>query len=196
MPRRRRGIFLCSDKRTGRILSRDFVYASIGEREKMSVRKPQTGRPRSPGLTKLEFLVVSVVPCWSGARTKLDWDKLKLIFLEGRINDKPLFGPPPTMDETTRIVKKEINRKILRDCWEAAKYRHIVDLVQRQTTREDRLLLLARWLCEEKVCKLQDIVEVRVLHQLAKQKFAFFSRRDFRHADRVKELVAIFWKAY
>ena len=68
--------------------------------------KPRAGRPRSAG-SQVEIPEL-YLQCLADEQssTKLDWGKLKLIFVQGWINNQPLFGPPLTMDETSRIEKK------------------------------------------------------------------------------------------
>jgi hypothetical protein len=105
--------------------------------------------------------------------------------------DRPLFGPPPTIDESCAI-NKETDLKIREQLWEADKYRRILDLVRTKTTPEDRLFLLARWLRQEKVCEPEDILGIEVLRRLAKKTFGCLSPSAFHHADRVKKYLPYF----
>jgi hypothetical protein len=158
----------------------------------MSVSKPQAPRPRSAGnQVGIPELYRQCLAAGEQNLTKEDMDKLKLIFAKGLFFDQPLFDPPPTVDESSPINKK-IDLKIRRQLWEAGKYRHILDLVRMQTKREDRLLFLAWWLKQEKVCEPEDIVGIEVLRRLAKKTFRFLSACDFYHADRVRKCLPYF----
>jgi hypothetical protein len=123
--------------------------------------------------------------------TKLDLDKLKLLFAKGYFFGQPFFGPPPTLDESSTI-NQETDLKIRRQLWEAGKYRDIIDLVRTQTKREARLWLLAWWLSQENACEPEDIVGIELLRRLAKKTFTCFSFSDFHHADRVRKWLPYF----
>jgi hypothetical protein len=100
--------------------------------------------------------------------TKQDWGKLKLMFAKGYFFGRPVFEPPPTLDESS-AKNKETDLKVRRLSWEAYKYRHILDLVRTQTKRGGRLFLLARWLSQEKVCEPEDIVGIEVTPTTGKE---------------------------
>lgn len=160
----------------------------------MGVSKPQAPRPRSAG--NQVGIPESYRQCLAAGEknlTKEDMDKLKLIFARNLFFDQPLFNPPPMVDESSEI-NKEVDLKIRRQFWEARKYRDILDLVRMQTKREDRLLFLAWWLKQEKVCEPEDIVGIEVLRRLAKKTFRFLSASDSYHAERVRKCLPYFEK--
>ncbi|MGB9234168.1 MAG: hypothetical protein WCC04_07115 [Terriglobales bacterium] len=117
--------------------------------------------------------------------------KLKLLLAKGLFFDRPLFDPPPTVDKSSAL-KKEVDLKIRTQLWEAGKYRGVLDLVRKQTTRKGRLFWLACWLYQEKVCEPEDIIGIEELQRLAKKTFRFLSTTDFRHADRVRNCLPYF----
>lgn len=123
-------------------------------------------------------------------RAKLDLDKLKLIFAREFFFGRPLFELPPVVDEFSAI-DKEIDLKIRRQLWEAGKYRDVLKLLRKASTRDDRLFFLAWWLTQEKVCEPEDIVGIEVLRGLAKKTFPI-SRSDFHHADTVRAWLPYF----
>lgn len=118
----------------------------------MGVSKPKAPRLRSAG--NQVGIPELYRQCLAADQnlTKEDMDKLKLILAKGFFFDRPLFGPPPTVDESSAI-NKEKDLKIRTQLWEAGKYRDILDLVRVQTKREGRLFWLAWWLHQEKVCE-------------------------------------------
>ncbi len=123
--------------------------------------------------------------------TQLDLDKLKLILVKGLFFDRPLFEPPPTVDESSAI-NKETDLKIRRQLWEARKYRLIKELVRTKTRRKERLFILAWWLNQEEICKPEDIIGVEELGRRAKKLFPCFSTADFHHADAVRAWIPYF----
>ncbi|MFZ0142969.1 MAG: hypothetical protein WAL08_01325 [Candidatus Sulfotelmatobacter sp.] len=123
--------------------------------------------------------------------TQLDLDKLKLILVRGLFFDRPLFEPPPTVDESSAI-NKETDLKIRRQLWEARKYRLIKELVRTKTRRKERLFILAWWLNQEEICKPEDIIGVEELGRRAKKLFPCFSTADFHHADAVRAWIPYF----
>lgn len=123
--------------------------------------------------------------------TQLDMDKLKLILVKGLFFDRPLFEPPPTVDESSAI-NKETDLKIRRQLWEAGKYRLIRDFMGAQSTREGRLFMLAWWLNQEKICKPEDIIGIEELRRTAKRLFRCFSTADFHQADAVRAWIPYF----
>jgi hypothetical protein len=153
--------------------------------------KPQAGRPRSPGnqVGIPELYQQCLVA--EQRSTKVNWAAVRMIFAKGWLTHRPLFEPPPTMDKSSP-TRKATYLKIRRMGWQAAKYRCILDLVRGQRTREERLLVLASWLCQENVCEVQDIVDDQILQRLSKQTFGCFSNSDFRHADRVRSWLPYF----
>lgn len=124
-------------------------------------------------------------------RSRVDWRKLKMFLVKGLITSQPLFKPLPKINRSSPIKTKR-DRKILSLVWEGWKYRCVLELVRRQPNREDRLLVLARWLFQEQVCEVEDVVDLQELQRLAKQKFACFSPRDFHHADLVRSWLPYF----
>src|SRR5438445_693715 len=159
--------------------------------EKMGVSKPQAPRPRSAGN---EVGVPELYrQCLAAEQnsTKQDLGKLKLIFARGYLFGRPLFEPPPAIDECSAI-NKEIDLKIRRQLWEARKYRDILEMLRTQTKREDRLFLLAWWLSQEEVCLPDDIIGIEVLGRLAKKLFRCLSTADFHHADAVTAWIPYF----
>ncbi len=152
----------------------------------MGVSKPQAPRPRSAGNQAGILELYQQCFAAEGNLTKEDMGKLKLILVRGLLFDRPLFGSPPTVDESSAI-NKEIDLKIRRQLWEAGKYRAVLDLVGRQTKRENRLFLLACWLKQEKVCEPEDLLGIEVLRRLVKENFRFLSASDFYHAERVRK---------
>jgi hypothetical protein len=125
--------------------------------------------------------------------TKKGMDKLKLLFVKGLFFGRPLFEPPPTVDEFSAI-NKETDLKIRRRLWDAGKYRTILDLLRKQTKREDRLFCLAWWLHQEKVCEPEEILGIKELRRRAKKTFHFLSASDFYHAERVRKCLPYFEK--
>ena len=123
--------------------------------------------------------------------TQLDLDKFKVILAKGLFFDRPLFEPPPTVDESSAI-NKETDLKIRRQLWEAGKYRLIRELVGTQTTREGRLFILAWWLNQEEICKPEDIIGIEELRRRAKKLFRCFSTADFHWADAVMAWIPYF----
>jgi hypothetical protein len=123
--------------------------------------------------------------------TQLDLDKLKLILAKGLFFDRPLFEPPPTVDESSAI-NKETDLKIRRQLWEARKYRLVLELMGTQTTREERLFILAWWLNQEKICKPEDIIGIEELRRPAKKLFRWFSTADFHQAYAVRAWIPYF----
>lgn len=122
---------------------------------------------------------------------KQDLGELKLIFAEGFFFDQPLFGPPPTVDESSAI-DKETDLNIRTQYWEAGKYRYGRDLVRTQNTPEGRRFALAWWLHQEKVCRPRDNIGIEVLQRRAKELFRCLSTTDFHHADAVKAWIPYF----
>jgi hypothetical protein len=88
----------------------------------MGIDKPQAPSSRSVGnqvgISELFRQCCAAEP----NLTKQNMDKLKLIFAKGFFFDRPLFGPPPTIDESCAI-HKGIDLKIREQLWEADKYR-------------------------------------------------------------------------
>jgi len=123
--------------------------------------------------------------------TKQVLDKLKLIFAKVHLFGQPLFEPPPTVNESSAI-NKEIDLKIRRRLWEAEKYRDILDLLRAPTSQKNRLVLLARWLYQEKVCEPEAIVGIEELRRLATKTFRFISYSDVHHAERVRKWLPYF----
>lgn len=159
----------------------------------MGVSKPKAPRLRSAGNQIGIHELYRQCLAAEQTLTKEGMDKLKLILARGLFFDRPLFGPPPTVDESSAI-RKETDLKIRTQLWEADKYRIILDLVRKQTNRKGRLFCLAWWLHQEKVCEPEDIVGIEVLRRLAKKKFHFLSFSDFHHADRVRKCLPYFEK--
>jgi hypothetical protein len=184
---------ICTEKRASWLLAETSPRRGIGGEKKMGVSKPQAPRPRSAG--NQVGIPELYRQCLAAEQnlTKQDLDKLKLIFARGLFFGRPLFEPPPTVDESS-AMKKETDLKIRRQLWVASKYRDILDLVRTRTKREDRLFLLAWWLSQEKVCKPEDIVGIEVLRRLAKKTFRCLSFSDFHHADRVRNCLPYFEK--
>ncbi len=116
--------------------------------------------------------------------TKQDLDKLRLMLAEGYLFAPLPFEPPPTVNESSAI-NKEVDFKIRTRLWEAYKYRDILELLRTPSSQKFRIVLLARWLNQEKICKPEDIVGIEELRRLAKKTFRFISYTDFYHADRV-----------
>lgn len=123
--------------------------------------------------------------------TQLDLDKLKLILVKVLFFDRPLFEPPPTVDESSAI-NKETDLRIRRQLWDARKYRLILELVGTKTTREERLFILAWWLNQEEICKPEDIIGIEELRRRAKKLFRCFSTADFHQADAVRAWIPYF----
>jgi len=111
--------------------------------------------------------------CLAHERTaaKLDLDKLKLIFATHFFFDQPLFEPAPVVDPEA-VINQQADLKIRTQLWQASKYRDILSLFRSWTRLEDRLLLLAWWLSQEKVCQPEDILGIEVLRKLAKRSSA------------------------
>jgi hypothetical protein len=116
---------------------------------------------------------------------KIDLAKLKVILAEILFFGKPLFEPPPVVDEASAI-DKETDLRIRNQLWQGVKYRQILSLLRRCSTPGDRLFLLAWWLSQEKICKPEDILGIEVLRRMAKTRFSGLSATDFRHADTVR----------
>jgi hypothetical protein len=123
--------------------------------------------------------------------TKQDLDKLKLMLAKGYFFAQPLFEPPPTVNESSAI-NKEVDLKIRTRLWEADKHRHILDLLRTVTDQKSRLVLLAQWLNQEKICEPEDIVGIEELQRLATKTFRCISYTDFHHADRVRSWLPYF----
>lgn len=157
----------------------------------MGANRPQASRPRSAGnQVGIPELYQRCLAQERNSR-QLDLGKLKLIFAKGFFFDRPLFEPPPTVDESSAI-NKETDLKIRTQLWEAGKYRYVLDLVRTQTTPEGRLFLLAWWLNQEKICRPEDIIAIEVLRRPAKKLFRCLSTADFHHADAVKAWIPYF----
>ncbi len=116
---------------------------------------------------------------------KIDLTKLKVILAEVLFFGKPLFEPPPVVDEASAI-DKEMDLRIRKELWQGAKYRQILSLLGRCSKREDKLFMLAWWLSQEKICKPEDVLGIEVLRRMAKTRFSGLSATDFRHADTVR----------
>lgn len=123
----------------------------------MGVSKPKARRPPSVGnrVAIPELYRQCLAP--EQNLTKESMGKLKLLLAKGLFFDRPLFDPPPTVDKSSAL-KKEVDLKIRTQLWEAGKYRGVLDLVRKQTTRKGRLFWLACWLYQEKVCEPEDII--------------------------------------
>jgi hypothetical protein len=80
---------------------------------------------------------------------KIDLAKLKVILAEILFFGKPLFEPPPVMDEASAI-DKEMDLRIRKQLWQGAKYRQILSLLRRCSKPGDRLFLLAWWLSQDR----------------------------------------------
>ena len=157
----------------------------------MGVSKPQAPRPRSGGnQVGIPELYCQCLAAEQNS-TKQDLGKLKLIFARGYLFGRPLFEPPPAIDECSAI-NKEIDLKIRRQLWEARKYRDILEVLRTQTKLEGRLFLLAWWLRQEKVCEPEDIIGIEVLRRLAKKLFRWLSKTDFHHAETVRAWIPYF----
>lgn len=157
----------------------------------MGVSKPQAPRPRSGGnQVGIHELYCQCLAAEQNS-TKQDLGKLKLIFARGYLFGRPLFEPPPTIDECSAI-NKEIDLKIRWQLWEARKYRDILEVLRTQTKLEGRLFLLAWWLRQEKVCEPEDIIGIEVLRRLAKKLFRWLSTSDFHHAETVRAWIPYF----
>jgi hypothetical protein len=157
----------------------------------MSVNKPRAPHPRSAGnQIGIPELYQQCLAAEQNS-TKQDLGKLKLIFAKGFLFDRPLFEPPPTVDESSAI-DKDIDLKIRRQLWEAGKYRDVLEMFRTQSKREDRLFLLAWWLSQEKVCVPEDIIGIELIRRRAKKLLRAFSTADFHHAGTVSAWIPYF----
>jgi hypothetical protein len=159
----------------------------------MGVRKQQAPRRGSAGnqvgIPELHRRCLDAEP----NLTKEGMDKLKLILAKGLFFDRPRLDLPQAADEFS-ATDEETDIKIRTEAWEAFKYRTILDLLRKQTKREDRLFWLAWWLHQEEVCEPEDILGIKELRRRAKKAFHFLSHSDFYHAERVRKCLPYFEK--
>lgn len=129
-----------------------------------------------------------------GKWARLDMKKLKLIFAKSYLVHASLFRPPPTRSESlgSNKIEKERNFKISMRLYEGEKYRDILELLGSVSVKQARLLLIARWLAEEKVCEPEDIIGTEELQRQANKMFRGLSEAVFHHADRVSAWIPYF----
>lgn len=125
---------------------------------------------------------------------KLDIKKLKLIFRKSFLVHDSLFRPPPTRSESlgSSKVGKEREFKISMRLYEGEKYRDILELLARMSDKQARLLFIARWLAEEKVCEPEDIIGTEELQRQAQKICRWIPEAAFHHADRVRAWIPYF----
>jgi hypothetical protein len=157
------------------------------------VRKPRTPSSGSAG-SQPEILTL-YQQCLAKQQNSMEQDlgKVKLILAKEFLFGRPLFVPPPIVDESSAI-NKLIDLEIRMQLWEAGKCRGILEMLRAQTKQEDRLFLLAWWLNQEKVCEPEEIIGNRMMRQLAKKSFGFISAKDFHHAGAVRAWIPYFDK--
>src|SRR5438128_6622468 len=99
--------------------------------------------------------------------TKLDLEKLKMLFFKFYIFKQRLFPWGPTRSDPLGISsrQRERYRRICMRLYQGNKYRDLLKLLRSARDRHSRLFVIAWWLAEEKICDPEEIVGFEELQQ-------------------------------
>jgi hypothetical protein len=99
----------------------------------------------------------------------------------------PLFGPEPPLDATPS-TDDSYSMKLRRIIQQASRYRDLVQWMKEYPGREQRWLLLALWLKEERICEPVEFLPVQVYENLTGEKRAALrvSIKDVQHYCQVE----------
>jgi hypothetical protein len=112
--------------------------------------------------------------------TSANFQELQLQMGKALLFGRPLFEPDPDLDPSA--IKPERDLKIRKGLWRGAKYRDILELLQKCRDRETRLFLLAWWLKSEGVCEPEDLISGGKIRRLSKERLRGLSFADFQNA--------------
>lgn len=172
-------------------------YLQVGGNQPSLTDEPsaQTHKPDAIAATELSPAEL-FQQCKAAERSSatLDIQKLKLIFTKYYFFEADHFPPFRTRTATTSrsIAERARNLRIDAALHDGSKYHWLLELLRKAPDKRARLIILAWWSKEEKICAPEEIIGRDELKRLGNKLWKGLSSADLRHAGTVKAWLPYF----